>query len=69
MSRESARNAVRGPYRVCTAHVLASARARQPRRPRTLLDPLAVQYVRTYLTQGCSPEQIEDASDASMLTT
>ncbi|MEO8340227.1 MAG: IS30 family transposase [Nitrospirota bacterium] len=39
MSRESARNAVRGPYRACPAHPLAPARARQPRRSRTLLEP------------------------------
>ncbi|MEP6935565.1 MAG: hypothetical protein ABI988_16780, partial [Nitrospirota bacterium] len=38
-SRESARKAVRGPYRACTAHPLASVRARQPRRSRTLLEP------------------------------
>ncbi|MEO8341887.1 MAG: hypothetical protein ABI604_19660, partial [Nitrospirota bacterium] len=30
---------MRGPYRACTAHPLASARARQPRRSRTLLEP------------------------------
>ena len=40
VSREAARNVASGrPYRACTAHTLASARARQPRRPRTLLDP------------------------------
>ena len=58
VSRELARNAVRGPYRACTAHTLASARARQPRRSRTLLDPWLWQYVRTHLAEGCSPEQI-----------
>ncbi|MEK6803323.1 MAG: IS30 family transposase [Nitrospirota bacterium] len=58
VSREWARNAVRGPYRACTAHTLASARARQPRRPRKLLDPWLWQYVRTQLAEGCSPEQI-----------
>ena len=39
VSREYARNAMRVPYRACTAQTLAAARARQPRRPRTLLDP------------------------------
>jgi len=58
VSREWARNAMRGPYRACTAHALASARARQPRRSRKLLDPWLWQYVRTHLGQGCSPEQI-----------
>ena len=58
VSRELARNAVRGPYRACTAHTLASARARQPRRSRKLLNPWLWQYVRTHLGQGCSPEQI-----------
>ena len=58
LSREYARNAVRGPYRACTAHTLASARARQPRRSRKLLDPWLWQYVRTPLAEGCSPEQI-----------
>jgi transposase, IS30 family len=58
VSREYARNAVRGPYRACTAHTLASARARQPRRSRKLLDLWLWQYVRTQLAEGCSPEQI-----------
>ncbi len=58
MSREHTRNTVRGPYRACTAHTLASARAHQPRRPRKLLDPWLGQYVQTHLAQGCSPEQI-----------
>lgn len=58
LSREYARNTPRGPYRACTAHILALARARQPRRPRKFLDPWLWQYVRTHLTQGCSPEQI-----------
>ena len=59
MSRESARNSTRGrPYRACTAQVQATARARQPRRPRKLLDPWLWQYVRTQLAEGCSPEQI-----------
>ncbi|MDQ1291584.1 MAG: hypothetical protein QG615_1393 [Nitrospirota bacterium] len=59
LSRESARNTTRGhPYRACTAHPLASARARQPRRSRKLLDPWLWQYVRTHLAEGCSPEQI-----------
>jgi transposase, IS30 family len=39
VSRELARNAMRAPYRACTAQTLATARARQPRRPRKLLDP------------------------------
>ena len=40
MSREAVRNTARGrPYRACTAQTQAAARARQPRRPRKLLDP------------------------------
>ena len=40
VSRESARNTTQGrSYRACTAHTLATVRAQQPRRPRTLLDP------------------------------
>lgn len=59
VSRESARNAMKGhPYRACTAHPLAAARARQARRPRKLLDPWLWRYVRTHLARGCSPEQI-----------
>ena len=59
VSRESARNTTRGhPYRACTAHTLATVRARQPRRPRKLLDAWLWQYVTTQLAQGCSPEQI-----------
>ena len=58
VSRESTRNARGHPYRACTAQHLAAARARQPRRPRKLLDPWLWQYVRTHLGQGCSPEQI-----------
>ena len=59
VSRESARNTTRGrPYRACTAQVQALTRARQPRRPRKLLDPWLWQYVRTHLAEGCSPEQI-----------
>lgn len=59
VSRESARNAAKGrPYRAWTAQTLAAARARQPRRPRKLLDPWLWQYVRTRLGQGFSPEQI-----------
>ena len=59
VSRESARNTTRGrPYRACTAQVQAVTRARQPRRPRKLLDPWLWQYVRTHLAEGCSPEQI-----------
>ena len=57
VSREHARNAVQGPYRGCTAHILASARARQPRRPHILLDPWLCQSVRIHLAQG-GPEQI-----------
>ena len=46
VSRESARNTTRGhPYRACTAQVQAAARARQPRRPRTRLDPWLWPYV------------------------
>jgi IS30 family transposase len=57
--REWARNTTRGHLdRAGTAHTLAAARACQPRRPRNLLDPWLWQYVRTYLGQGCSPEQI-----------
>jgi len=59
LSRESARNATKGhPYRACTAHTLAAARARQPRRPRKHLDPWLWRYVQTHLVHGCSPEQI-----------
>ncbi len=58
VSREHARNARDHPYQACTAQRLAAARARQPRRPRKLLDPWLWQYVRTHLGQGCSPEQI-----------
>ena len=59
ISREAARNATRGqPYRACTAHPLAAARARQPRRPRKLLDPWLWRYVQSHLLRGCSPEQI-----------
>ena len=58
VSREAARNARGHPYRACTAQRLASARARQPRRRRKLLDPWLWQYVQTHLGQGCSPEQI-----------
>ena len=58
VSREHARNARGHPYRAYTAQRLAAARARQPRRPRKLLDPWLWQYVRTHLVQGCSPEQI-----------
>ena len=59
VSRELARNVTRGrPYRACTAHTVATGRACQPRRPRKLLDPWLWQQVRTYLVQGCSPQQI-----------
>ena len=59
VSRELARNTTRGhPYRACTAQTRAGARARQPRRPRTLLDPWLWQYVKSHLAEGCSPEQI-----------
>ncbi len=59
LSRESARHSTRGrPYRACTAQTLAEARACQPRRSRTLVDPWLWQYVQTELRQGCSPEQI-----------
>ena len=37
---------------------MATARARPPRRPRTLLDPWLWQYVRTQRTDGYSPEQM-----------
>lgn len=57
--REAARNATkRSPYRACTAHSRATARARQPRRPRKLLDPWLWRYVQTSLVRGCSLEQI-----------
>ena len=50
MSRELGRNTTRGHlYRVCMAQVQAAARARQPRRPRKLLDPWLWQYVRTQI--------------------
>jgi IS30 family transposase len=59
VSRESARNAMRGrPYRACPAHTLATVRARQPRRPRKLMDPWRWHYVQTALAEGCAPEQI-----------
>ena len=59
VSREQARNVARGhPYRACTAQTMAAARARQPRRPRKLLDPWLWRYVRTRLARGFSPEQI-----------
>ena len=59
ISRESARNTTRGhPYRACTAQTQATARARQPRRPRKLADPWLWRQVRTQLAEGCSPEQI-----------
>ena len=59
ISRESTRNTMKGhPYRACTAHMLATVRRRQPRRPRKLLDPWLWRYVQTHLTRGCSPEQI-----------
>ena len=58
VSREHARNAMRTPYRACTAQTVATARARPPRRPRTLLDPWLWQYVRTQRTDGYSPEQM-----------
>lgn len=59
VSREVARNNARGrPYRACTAQTQAAARARQPRRPRKLLDPWLWQYVREHLAEGYSPEQI-----------
>ena len=57
--REVARNVTRGqPYRASTAQTQAAGRARQPRRPRKLLDPWLWQYVRTHLAEGGSPEQI-----------
>ncbi len=58
VSREHARHAMRGPSRASTAQTLAVARARQPRRPRTLLDPWRWRAVRTRLARGFSPEQI-----------
>jgi transposase, IS30 family len=58
VSRELACNAMRASYRACTSQTLTTARAHQPRRPRKLLDPWLWQYVRTQLTEGCSPEQI-----------
>ena len=59
VSRELTRNVARGrPYRACTAQTLAAVRARQPRRPRKLLNSWLWQYVRIHLAQGCSPEQI-----------
>ena len=58
ISRDCMRNARGIPYRACTAQCLAVAWARQPRRPRKLLDPWLWQYVRTHLGQGYSPEQI-----------
>jgi transposase, IS30 family len=58
VSRELARNAMRAPYRACTAQTRATARARQPRRPRKLRDPWLWPHVRTQWAEGGSPEQI-----------
>lgn len=59
LSRELVRNVTRGqPYRVCTAHTLATGLGCQPRRLRKLLDSWLWQQVRTHLVQGCSSEQI-----------
>ena len=58
VSREHARNARGNSYRACMAQSLAAARARQPRRPRKLLDPWLWHYVQAGLRRGCSPEQI-----------
>ena len=59
VSRESARNAVRGqPSRACKAQTLATGRAHHPWCSRKLVDPWLWQYVMTHLAQGCSPEQI-----------
>ena len=59
VSRESARNRVSGqPSRACTAQTQAAARARQPRRPRTLLEPWRWPYVQTQRAEGDSPAQI-----------
>ena len=57
VSREAARNTTWGrPYRACPAHTLATVRARQPRRPRKLLNPWLWQSVQTALAEGCSPD-------------
>ncbi|MDH4193193.1 MAG: helix-turn-helix domain-containing protein [Nitrospirota bacterium] len=70
ISRESARNAMKGhSSRAGTAHTLAAARARQPRRPSKLLDPWLWRYVQTHVVRGCSPERLPDASVASSLRT
>jgi IS30 family transposase len=58
VSREQARNATGNPYRACTAHTRARARALQPRRPRKRLNPWLWRYVRTHLVRGYLPEQI-----------
>ncbi|MEO8341458.1 MAG: helix-turn-helix domain-containing protein, partial [Nitrospirota bacterium] len=59
LSCEYTRTTTRGrPYRACTGQTLAGARACQPRRSRTLLDPWLWQSVQAQLRQGCSPEQI-----------
>ena len=59
LSRECARNTTPDrPYRACSAQPQAVARARQPRRPRKLLDPWLWAYVQTHLKDGWSPEQI-----------
>ncbi|MFO0778363.1 MAG: IS30 family transposase [Nitrospira sp.] len=58
VSREMARNAGRSHYQACTAHTLASARVRQPRRLRKLRDPWLWQYVQRRFREGYSPEQI-----------
>ena len=59
VSHEVARNHARGhPDRAYTAQAVAATRARQPRRPRTLLDPWLWPSVRTSLAEGGSPEQM-----------
>ncbi|GJL63808.1 MAG: IS30 family transposase [Nitrospirales bacterium] len=59
LSRECGRNAPkRQPYRACTAQTLATARSRQARRPRKLLNPWLWRYVQGQLDHGHSPEQI-----------
>jgi hypothetical protein len=54
------RNTTQGrPCRSCTAQIQAASRARQPRRPRKLLDPWL---------RAARPNRLPDVSNASILT-
>ncbi len=58
VSREFACKAMRGPFRASPAQTRVEARVRQPRQPRTLLDPCRWRYVWTGLARGFLPEQL-----------